>query len=101
MAIEVKTESSERRSPFSFAACGIKKGEEIIYKDDTSIVCTVEGDRTINFNGEVTSLSALAQKLHGFDHPVQGTLWFTYKGEILADMRIRLESEGRYKKQNP
>lgn len=98
MAVEVKTESSERRSPFSFTACGIKKGEEVVYKDDTSIVCTVEGDRTINYNGEVTSLSALAQKLHGFDHPVQGTLWFTYNGEILADMRIRLEAEGKYKK---
>ncbi|MCD8308463.1 MAG: GIY-YIG nuclease family protein [Clostridia bacterium] len=96
IAVEVKTESTERRSPFSFYACGIKKGEKIVYKLDDSVVCTVEGDRIVSYNGEKTSVSALAQKLHGFDHPVQGTLWFTYNGEVLADMRIRLEAEGKY-----
>lgn len=30
-ANEVKEESIERRSPFSFYACGIKKGEQIVY----------------------------------------------------------------------
>ena len=44
-------------------------------------------------NGETTSLSALAQKIKGFDHPVQGTVWFTYNGERLSDLRDRLEKE--------
>lgn len=30
-ANEVKEESIERRSPFSFYACGFKKGEQIVY----------------------------------------------------------------------
>lgn len=30
------------------------------------------------------------QRIKGFDHPVQGTLWFKYNGEILADLRERL-----------
>ena len=97
-ANEVKEESIERRSPFSFYACGIKKGEQIVYKNDPTIVCTVAGDRTINHNGTITSVSALAQKLLEFNHPVQGTLHFTYNGEVLADLRARLEAEGKYGK---
>ncbi|MGN0805332.1 MAG: GIY-YIG nuclease family protein [Candidatus Coproplasma sp.] len=100
IANEVKEESIERRAPFSFYACGIKTGEQIIYKHDPSVICTVVGDRTIKYNGETTSVSALAQKLLGFNHPVQGTLHFTYNGEILADLRTRLEAEGKYGKFN-
>lgn len=95
---EIKEESIERRSPFSFFACGINIGEEIVYKNDASVVCTVVGDRTIKCNGTTTSVSALAQKLLGLNHPVQGTLYFTYNGEILSDLRARLEAEGRYQK---
>lgn len=95
-ANEVKEESIERRSPFSFYACGIKKGEQIIYKNNPAIICTVAGDRTISYKGTITSVSALAQKLLEFNHPVQGTLHFTYNGEVLADLRARLETEGKY-----
>lgn len=97
-ANEIQEESIERRSPFSFFACGINIGEAIVYKNDVSIVCTVVGDRTIKYNGSTTSVSALAQKLLGFNHPVQGTLYFTYNGEILSDLRARLEAEGKYQK---
>lgn len=85
------------KSPFSFFKCGIKVGEQIIYKHDTTVVCTVAGDRTIEFDGTVTSVSALAQKLLNYNHPVQGTLHFTYNGEVLADLRARLETEDRYR----
>lgn len=64
-ADEIKEESAERRSPFSFFACGIKIGEKIVYKHDTEIVCTVVSDRTISYEGVITSVSALAQKLLG------------------------------------
>ena len=45
------------------------------------------------YNGETTSLSALAQKLKGFTHPVQGTIWFTYNGEKLDDLRKRIAQQ--------
>lgn len=98
IANEVKEESIERRSPFSFYACEIQTGEKIAFKNDPSIICTVVGDRTINYNGETTSVSALAQRLLNANHPIQGTLYFTYNGEVLADLRTRLESEGKYGK---
>jgi hypothetical protein len=90
-AKEISEES--RRGPFKFSMCGIKPGEKVQFTDNPSIEAVVVDDRHIEYNGETTSLSALAQKIKGFDHPVQGTVWFTYKGERLSDLRDRLEKE--------
>ncbi len=88
--------ASERKSPFSFYKCGIKNGEQIVYVHDTNTICTVASDREILFNGKKTSLSALAKKLLNRNASVQGTLHFTYNGEILSALRKRLEDEGKY-----
>lgn len=82
-----------KRGPFRFSACGIPVGSELVFIDDNSVRVTVVDDRRIKYNGEITSVSALAQRLKGFEHPVQGTLWFTYNGEKLTDIRDRLENE--------
>ena len=88
--------ASERKSPFSFYKCGIKNGEQIVYVHNSNIVCTVASDREILFNGKKTSLSALAKKLLNRNTGVQGTLHFTYNGEVLSALRKRLEDEGKY-----
>lgn len=80
-----------RRGPFRFSACNIPVGSTIEFIEDASVKATVVDDRHIEYNGETTSVSALVQKLKRFDHPVQGTLWFTYKGEKLTDIRDRVE----------
>lgn len=82
-----------KRGPFRFGACGIPAGSEIVFIDDPTIKPTVIDDRHIEYNGETTSVSALAQKLKGFSHPVQGPLWFTYRGERLSDIRNRLDPQ--------
>lgn len=84
---------SARRGPFRFSDCDIPVGSEIVFIDDPSIKAVVVDDRHIEYDGETTSVSALAQKLKGFDHAVQGTLWFTYQGEKLNDLRIRMEDQ--------
>jgi len=81
-----------KRGPFKFGECGIVPGSKITFIEDDAIVASVVDDRHIEFNGETTSVSALAQKLKGFTHPVQGTLWFTYNGERLTDIRDRIEN---------
>lgn len=81
-----------RRGPFRFSACNVAVGSQIEFIEDSSIKATVVDDRHIEYNGETTSVSALAQKLKGFDHAVQGTLWFTYQGEKLADIRDRVDA---------
>ena len=80
-----------RRGPFRFSEVGIKIGEKIVYIEDTSIQPIVVDDRHIEWNKQTTSLSALAQQLKGFTHPVQGTLWFTYNGVKLTELRDKIE----------
>ena len=80
-----------RRGPFRFSACNIPLGSTIKFVDDPSIQAVVVDDRHIEYNGETTSVSALAQKLKGYTRPVQGTQYFTYQGERLTDIRDKVE----------
>ena len=80
-----------RRGPFRFSEVGIKIGEKIVYIEDASIQPVVVDDRHIEWNNQTTSLSALAQQLKNFNHAVQGTLWFTYKGVKLTELRDKME----------
>ena len=91
IAEEVRTEA--RRGPFRFTECGIPIGAEIVYLDDPTVRATVIDDRHIEYQGETTSVSALAQRLKNFDHPVQGTLWFSYMGKRLIDIREEAEEK--------
>lgn len=90
-AAKIKEEA--KRGPFHFSQCGIKPGERIQYVEDESIQPVVVDDRRIEWNGQTTSLSALAQQLKGFNHPVQGTLWFKYLGQVLNDLRLAMEKK--------
>ncbi len=89
--IAEEVRETARRGPFRFSACNIPVGSELVFVDDKTVRPSVVDDRRIEYNGETTSLSALAQKIKGFDHPVQGTLWFTYQGKRLMDIRNRME----------
>jgi hypothetical protein len=82
-----------RRGPFRFSEVGIKPGEKIVYIEDQSIQPVVVDDRHIEWNNQTTSLSALAQQLKKFNHAVQGTLWFTYKGTKLTELRDQMEKK--------
>lgn len=88
--------ATERRSPFSFYKCGIKDGAKIAFVGDPTVVCYVVGEREISYNGETTSLTALAKQLLKREHGVQGPLYFSYDGEILSALRKRLEDDGLY-----
>ncbi len=92
--------ASERKSPFSFYKCGIKQGEKIQFVNDSGIICEVANDREILFEGNTVSLSSLAKKLLNSKYNVQGTLYFSYKGEVLSALRKRLENEGNYSEHN-
>ena len=80
-----------RRSNFSFSQVGIKVGEMIQFINDTSIEAKVVGDKRIEYHGITTSLSALARELTDSDHPLQGTLYFSYKGVQLNELRLKCE----------
>ena len=89
--IAKEVQENAKRGSFRFSMCGIKKGEKVVFIEDSSIQPIVIDDRRIEWDGQTTSLSALAQQLKGFNHPVQGTLWFTYNGVKLTELRDKIE----------
>jgi hypothetical protein len=82
-----EVQEAARRGPFRFSMCGIKAGEEVVFVDDDTKKAKVLDDRHVRFDNETTSLSALAKRLLGCTHPVQGTLYFKYKGQVLDALR--------------
>jgi PAS domain-containing protein len=68
-------------------------GAEIIFSRDENIKAKVVDNKSIEFNGEVTSLSDSARKILGYDYGVQGTAYWIYEGETLDERRKRLENE--------
>lgn len=87
-AEEIK--ETARKGPFRFGECGIPEGAEITFIEDPRIKAKVLDDRHIEYKGEITSMSALAQRLKGFNYQVKGTLWFKYNGEVLSVLREKL-----------
>ena len=82
------------RSKFKFSELGIPVGAELEYVYDKSIkVYVADENRRITYNGEEYSLSGLAKILSNSSRGVQGTLYFSYNGEILTDLRYRIENE--------
>ena len=84
---------NERRSRLRFSEIGIQPGAVLEFKNDPTKTCRVVDDKTVEYEGQVTSLSRLATTLSSSSTIVQGALWFTYEGERLTDRRDRLESE--------
>jgi len=80
-----------KRGPFRFSMCDIKPEDWVYFLNDSKIKAKVVDDRHVEYDGETTSLSALAQMLLGTNHPVQGPLYFTHNGKVLAEIRAENE----------
>jgi T5orf172 domain len=86
----------ERRPNFNFNMVGIPVGSLLTFDYDGAVTCTVASPRTVTFRGSETSLSraalqALAEKdIHWT--AVQGSAVWRFNGELLADLRARLEA---------
>ncbi len=77
--------SKKRRPPINFSKCNIPVGAKLYYVDDASIFVTVESDKKVLYNDEVTSLSAVAVKLKGYK-TIQGSSFFTYNGKLITEI---------------
>ena len=90
-------QARERRAVFNFKMVDIPIGAEISFIDDENIkakVVKLSGQKTIEFNGELTSPSAAAQKIRGYPYQIQGTVYWMYEGETLDERRRRIERSG-------
>ncbi len=84
---------AEMRAKFNFKMVNIPIGAELVFSRDEKIKSNVLDNKSINFNGNKTSLSASAQKILGYDYSVQGTAYWMFEGESLDERRKRIESE--------
>ena len=82
-----------RRAVFNFEMAKIPVGAELTFINDKSIKAKVVDKRLIEFNGEITSPSASARELLGYQYQAQGTVYWMYEGETLDERRRRLENE--------
>lgn len=88
-----------KRAMFNFEMVNIPIGSELtFFKDENTKakVIALRGQKTIEFDGEVTSPSEAARKLLGYDYGVAGTLYWMYQGETLDERRRRMESGIEY-----
>lgn len=82
-----------RRAVFNFGLVGIPVGAELSFVNDENVKVRVVDNRTVDFNGKITSLSKAAQDILGVDWPAQGPIYWVYEGETLDERRNRLESQ--------
>lgn len=76
----------DRLPPVNLARMGILTGTVLQYKADPRVECVVISEKKVQYQGQVYSLTKLAQLLRNRTDAVQGTLWFTYQGRTIAEL---------------
>ncbi|MCQ2338560.1 MAG: GIY-YIG nuclease family protein [Paludibacteraceae bacterium] len=94
-----KEEKSQipQRPPFKFSMIGLNIGDEIVF-EPTKIVVSIATDNKVSYKGRLYSLSAftgtfLPEDQQNSSGAYQGPKYFSYKGEILNDLRRKFEAE--------
>jgi hypothetical protein len=64
--------------------CNIPVGAELVFVEDSSVVAVVVDERKVQYNDEITSLSAISDKIKGYS--TSGPSFFTYKGKLVTDI---------------
>ena len=74
----------KKRPPVNFAKCGIPVGAELVYVEDQSVVAIVVDERKVQYNDEITSLSAISDRIKGYS--TSGPSFFAYNGKLVTDI---------------
>jgi len=95
---KAEVEAAKKRARFQFSMVGIKPGSELRLEKDQNITCqTIDEKNTVNFKGDITSLSdAAIQALQGlgYEWPTASGPWeWTYQGKRLDDLRREIEDK--------
>lgn len=78
------------KPPVNFVKCGIPIGAKLVYVEDPSIVAVVASERKVQYQNELTSLSAIARQIKNVK-AIQGPSYFTYNGELVCDIARRTQ----------
>jgi hypothetical protein len=83
------------RSAFNFEMVKIPKGSVLTFTKDQDITCTVVDHKKVEFEGEVTSLTAAALTvIHRMGYTwtkIAGPVYWEFEGETLSERRHRME----------
>ena len=86
--MEVARVSRSQRTTFKML--GIKKGTELIYKNDPSITCITEDESNkVRYKDEIRSISNVAIELNN-GKAANGFDWFLYNGKTLWEIRKKI-----------
>lgn len=80
----IKEEHKKKRPPVNFAKCNIPVGAELIFIDDKNVKVYVVDERKVQYDGELTSLSAVASNLKGYK--VADPMYFSYNGKTVYEI---------------
>lgn len=83
----------KRKGHFRFSMIGLNPGDEVQFKYDPNRSFKIVSDNEVDYNGNPYTLSALAMELIGRKNGVQGPALFCYGGEVLDDIRKRMEMD--------
>lgn len=87
---EVRKElEAKKRANFAFSMVDIPIDATLISRDGKNKAIVKDNKNSIEVNGEITTLSAAAQKLSGVNYAVSGTTYWKYEGETLDQRRRR------------
>lgn len=74
------------RPPLNFFEMGMKKGDVLQWKDDSSITLSVYTDRTVIFEGKEMAISAVTRDLKGSKWYVAPGAYWLYNERLLSDI---------------
>ncbi|MFT8700694.1 MAG: GIY-YIG nuclease family protein [Acetobacter orientalis] len=87
--------ANKRASVFNFKMVDIKPGSVLEWIYDPNITCTVVDDRKVDFENNITSLSAAAcevgRRTGLGSGAYQGPRYWKYQGKILTELREEME----------
>ena len=81
-----KAKSSKKRPAMDFVEMGLEIGQTLTFKRDSNIKCTIASNRTINYNGEETSLTKLTTQLLALKQAVQPSPYWLANDRKLSDI---------------
>lgn len=83
-ATAIATAQKAKKPAVNFQKCNIPVGAELVFVDDPNVRVVVVSERKVQYNNEITSLSAVAGSIKGYS--VAGPSCFTYNGKLVADI---------------
>lgn len=83
-----------RRPSLNYLEMGIPVGSTLVFEGDGQTTCTVVDGRSVEFQGQITSISKLTAELRNTPgRPIRGPAHWSYNGRLLDDLYEEIYSE--------